>query len=299
MGQYHGTQASLPLLRWRLGEQDYRGYDYGEPFILGSARVSLHPSGHILGSAQVRIEAAGRVWVVSGDYKRDADPTCAEFEPLRCDGFVTEATFGLPVYRWRPVANEVMQLLEWWDQCRDEGSTALLFCYALGKAQRILAELAAVLPERERANRTVMLHGAILPAVEIYRNAGVAMLPAAALPSASAPRKISSDVSYSGALVLAPPSAAGSPWMRRFKQVSTAFASGWMRLRGNRKRRGFERGFVLSDHADWPALLRTIHGTGAKRILVTHGNGEALVRLLSEHGIDAAGLAVGYADEAV
>ena len=145
-GEYHCAGAGLPILRWRLGEQDYHPRDYGEPFGLGAARVTLFPAGHILGSAQVRIEANERTWVVSGDYKRDPDPTCAPFEVVPCDGFLTEATFALPVYRWSPTPEVAAEIIEWWDQCRAQERTAVLFCYALGKAQRLLAELAALLP---------------------------------------------------------------------------------------------------------------------------------------------------------
>jgi putative mRNA 3-end processing factor len=310
MGEYHTSTAGLPILQWRLGEQRYVAHDYGAPFDLGGSRVSLHPAGHVLGSAQVRIEAQGHVWVVSGDYKRDPDPTCTPFEVVPCDGFVTEATFALPVYRWRPTAAVAADILAWWDECREEGVTALLFCYALGKAQRILAELAALVPAAEYPARVVLLHGAIVPGVEIYRAAGVRMLPTAALteadpqaasaraPATPAPRKPRrAAMDYAGQLVLAPPAAKGTPWMRRFRQASTGFASGWMRIRGNRRRRGYERGFVISDHADWPSLLATVRATGAREVLVTHGNAEALVHVLGEAGIAAGALRTNFGDE--
>jgi putative mRNA 3-end processing factor len=275
-GVYHCARACTPLLHWRLGpETPLLPQDYGLPFALGAARVSLHPAGHILGSAQVRIEVGGRVCVVSGDYKRDPDPTCAPFEPLRCDVFITEATFALPVYRWRPTPEIAAEVLAWWDECRAQERTAVLFCYALGKAQRLLAELARL------TDRRVLLHGAMAPAVEIYRAAGVAMLPTDVVVEQGR------GSGFPGELVLAPPSAGGSTWMRRFRQASTGFASGWMQLRGNRRRRGHDRGFVLSDHADWPALLQTIEQTGARRVLATHGNTDALVQVLRERGLDA------------
>jgi putative mRNA 3-end processing factor len=283
-GLYHSTAAGLPILRWRLGEQHYQVHDYGEGFTLGDAWVSLHPAGHILGSAQVRIEAQGRCWVVSGDYKRDPDPSCAPFEVVACDGFLTEATFALPVYRWAPIGEVVAGILEWWDECRSQERTAVLFCYALGKAQRLLAELAARLPGETWEHRPIYLHGAMAIGMDIYRDAGV-RLPPTALVAEQGRR---SD--WQGALVLAPPSAAGSPWLRRFGRASTAFASGWMQLRGNRRRRGVDRGFVVSDHADWPSLLRTIRETGARQVLATHGNADALVRVLREDGMDAQAL---------
>lgn len=282
MGVVHAATPGLGLLRWRLGDaQALSGHAYGESFVLGGARVSLHPAGHVLGSAQVRIEVDGRVWVVSGDYKRDDDPTCTPFEVVPCDVFITEATFGLPVYRWRPASEVAAEIRAWWDACATRGEAALLLCYALGKAQRILAELAR-LPGG--LDREVLLHGAMGPGVAIYREAGAALPPTRPLSDEARGKDLA------GALVLAPPSAVGSPWMRRFKAVSVGFASGWMQLRGNRRRRGVDRGFVVSDHADWDSLLRTCRETGARRVLATHGNTESLVRVLRDEGIDAAAL---------
>lgn len=286
MGLYHCMAESAPILRWRLGaELPIAEHAPGEPFDAGNARVSLHPAGHVLGSAQVRIEVDGEVWVVTGDYKRDPDPTCAPFEVVRCDTLITEATFALPVYRWLPTPEVAAEILAWWDGCAARGHTAVLFCYALGKAQRVLAELARL------TDRRVLLHGAMVPGVAVYRDAGIAMLPTAAVMDQD------KGTDFAGELVLAPPSAGGSTWMRRFRKPSTGFASGWMRIRGNRRRRGHDRGFVISDHADWPSLLRTIEESGASRILATHGNSDALVRLLCERGVDAAALRTEYGDE--
>ena len=284
-GLYHTSAEGLPILRWRLGEQHYQAHDYDEGFTLGDAWVSLHPAGHILGSAQVRIESQGRCWVVSGDYKRDPDPTCLPFEVLPCDGFLTEATFALPVYRWDPIEEVVADILSWWDECIAQERTAVLFCYALGKAQRLLAEFAKALPGADWNERPVFLHGALAMGVDVYREAGVRMMATELVAEQGRSR-----VDWSKALVLAPPSAAGTPWLRRFGRASTAFASGWMRVRGNRRRRSLDRGFVVSDHADWPSLLRTIRETGAKQVLATHGNADALVRFLREDGVDAQAL---------
>ena len=282
MGVVHAADAGLGLLRWRLGEsQALAGHAYGERFDLGAARVTLHPAGHVLGSAQVRIEVDGQVWVVSGDYKRDDDPTCAAFDVVPCDTFITEATFGLPVYRWRPTTEVAAEIRDWWNACAARGEAALLLCYALGKAQRILCELARL---SGGLDREVLLHGAMVPGVSIYRDAGVLLPPTRPLSDEARGKDLA------GALVLAPPSAVGSPWMRRFKSVSVGFASGWMQLRGNRRRRGVDRGFVVSDHADWDSLRRTCRETGARRVLATHGNTEALVRVLRDEGIDAAAL---------
>ena len=285
MGCYHVVDEGLPILQWRLGAQDYRVHAHGERFAIGAATVSLHPAGHVLGSTQVRVEVDGEVWVASGDYKRQSDPTCRPFEVVACDTFITEATFGLPVYRWPDFAEVIAGLDAWRGECAARGEVALLYCYALGKAQRVLAGLLA------HGRQTVYLHGAIDAGVQVYRAAGIDMVPTQRL--SGLPR----EHDLAGALVIAPPSAAGSSWTRRFRRVQQGFASGWMRVRGNRRRRNYDRGFQISDHADWPALLRTIEQTGARRVIATHGNIDALVRWLRERGVDAGGFATHYGDE--
>ena len=288
MGEYHVVDAGLPILRWRLGDQTYRVSRYGEPFELGSARISFHPAGHVLGSSQVRIEHEGQVWVVSGDYKRQPDPTCLPFEVVPCDVFITEATFAWPVYRWPDTAAVAADIVAWRDHCAARGETAVLLCYALGKAQRLLAELARL------TDRPALVHGAIAAGVRVYRESGVPMLETRTLAETES-RARGSD--HAGELVLAPPSAAGSPWMRRFRKVQVGFASGWMRIRGNRRRRNYDRGFVVSDHADWPALLRTVRETGARRIIATHGNTDIILRVLAEQGVAAEAFRTDYGDE--
>ncbi len=274
--QYHVALEGVGLMYERLGQQGViYPHAYGARFQLGDIDVSLHPSGHVLGAAQVRMEYEGRVVVVSGDYKRDPDPTCVPFEPVPCDVFVTESTFGLPVYQWPPIETVTTEILSWWADCASRKVPAVLFCYALGKAQRLLAELST------RTDRTVHLHGAMLRLVQCYRDAGITMLPTAAVSESATGRD------FSGELILAPPSAAGSPWMKRFDKASTGFASGWMRIRGARRRRGYDRGFVVSDHADWPGLLLSIEQSRAKRIYVTHGEGDVLIRHLRDQGHDA------------
>lgn len=250
--------------------------DYGEELRLGNVKVSLHAAGHILGSAQVRIESDDGVCVVSGDYKRAADPTCAPFEIVRCDEFITESTFGLPVYRWEPAEVVVGEIVDWWQKNQAAGLASLLTCYALGKAQRVLAELAM------QTLGPIHVHGAIKPFVELYREAGIVLPDIREIDLAS---RTSHD--YRGALILAPPGAIATPWVKRFGKASAAFCSGWMLVRGQRRRRGFDRGFALSDHADWPALLRTVRETGASRIRVMHGQTDALARYLNERGYEA------------
>ncbi|WP_088431481.1 ligase-associated DNA damage response exonuclease [Halomicronema hongdechloris] len=268
--QYLATQISEGILRKRLGPAiSLRGVEYGERVRLGDTWVSFHSAGHVLGSAQIRVEHKGEVWVVSGDYKRCADPSCAPFEVVPCDVFVTEATFGLPVYHWQSGEAIAHQIYQWWQGDKERAS--LLFCYAFGKAQRILSELTRF------TERPVYVHGAIQGLTESYRQAGVAMVPT--IPTA-APVDNLTYASYAGELVLAPPAAHRSSWMKRFRHPQTAFASGWMAVRGARRRRGYERGFVLSDHADWSGLIDTIHQTQARQVYVTHGQSDALARYL-------------------
>lgn len=272
---YIATQISQGILRKRLGEGiALQGVEYGEKIKLGNVWVSFHPAGHVLGSAQVRVEYRDEVWVVSGDYKRCYDPTCALFEVVPCDTFITEATFGLPIYQWQSGEEVCRQIYQWWQSDRDRPS--LLFCYAFGKAQRVLAEL------RKFTDQPVYVHGAIHVLTEIYRQVGVEMVQT--IPASEKPR----DYKFKGDLILAPPSGHRSSWMKRFQQPQTAFASGWMAVRGARRRRGYERGFVLSDHADWQGLVSTALQTRANRVYVTHGQSDVLSRYLTETlGIEA------------
>ena len=273
-GAYLATPGTAALIKSRFGPDTLvETLQYGTPLQLGGATITLYPAGHVLGSAQVLIETASERVVFSGDYKRAADPTCEAFEPVRCDTFVTEATFGLPVYKWDPTAVTIREILDWWTASAASGDECVLFCYTLGKAQRILGELATL------TDRPVYAHGAMLPLTGVYRAAGAHMLPL--LPVTSLPRR----QSLAGELVLAPVSARGTPWMRRFKSPSTAFASGLMRIRGVRRQRGYDRGFVLSDHADWPALLDTVRETGASTVIATHGHSEPLARFFDSQGL--------------
>jgi len=255
---------------------------YGERQTIGDATLSLHPAGHLLGSAQVRIEVGGHVTVVTGDYKTDPDPTCEAFDVVRCDAFITECTFGLPIYRWQDPADVFASLNDWWRANASQGRNSVVFVYALGKAQRVLAGLdASVGP--------VLLHGAVHGMTQVYRSVGVALPPAEyASPEACKAHK-------GRAMVLAPPSANGSPWIKMLRPCSTAMASGWMAVRGKRRFRAADRGFVLSDHADWPGLLETIKATGASRVGCAHGYTDALSRYLNEQGLDGYELATRFA----
>jgi putative mRNA 3-end processing factor len=227
----------------------------------------------------VRVEHHGEVWVVSGDYKVEPDPTCTAFEPVRCHTFITESTFGLPIYRWARQSETFDEIRTWWRTNREAGHASVLYAYALGKAQRVLAGLLGA------QEGPIYGHGAVERLNRDYRDAGVT------LPITEYAGAVPRGHDWAGSLIIAPPSATGSPWLRRFGTISTAFASGWMRLRGARRRRSVDRGFVLSDHVDWPSLLEAIDATGAERVWVTHGYREPVVRWLREQGRDAQSIA--------
>ena len=251
-------------------------------------RISLHPAGHVLGSAQVRIEWRGQVWVASGDYfvsgAGDHNPSCSPFEPLRCHCFITESTFGLPIYRWRPHAEVLAEVNAWWQHNAAAGRPSLLMAYSLGKAQRLLAGIDA-------GAGPVYTHPAVETLNAVYRAAGVA-LPATTVLADGLRRN-----DLAAALVVAPPAVHGSAWARRLGDFGDAFASGWMQLRGARRRQGVDRGFVLSDHADWPGLQQAIRATGASRVIVTHGYEAVMVRWLQEQGLQAGSFRTEFGEE--
>jgi putative mRNA 3-end processing factor len=285
-GRYLCAAPGRLVLRTRIGGGvTIDTLRYGEPLTINGVRVSLHPAGHVLGSAQVRIEHGGRTWVVTGDYKLEADPTCAAFEAVPCDVFVTESTFGLPVYRWPAPETVAADIDRWWRTNRDAGRTSVLLAYALGKAQRLAALVDPTIGP-------IVGHGAVMKLVEAYRASGVRLPPIDRVPP------LARRVGDGRALVIAPPSVLGGSWLRLFGASSVAMASGWMTLRGVRRRRGFATGFVVSDHADFPGLISAITATGARRVLVTHGFTEPLARLLRERGLDAAPLATRFTGEA-
>jgi putative mRNA 3-end processing factor len=282
-GHYLAAADSEQVLRARLGELSLDTLRYGEQVTHNGVKVSLHPAGHLLGSAQVRMEYGGEVWVASGDYKVEPDPTCAPFEPVRCDTFITESTFGLPIYRWRPQAEIFSDINAWWRGNAEQGRASALYCYSLGKAQRILAGIDPTIGP-------IICHGAVESMNRAYRESGVV------LPQTRTVFEVDkADLKRS--LVLAPPSAGASPWMKRFGDYSDAFASGWMLLRGARRRRAVDRGFVLSDHADWPGLMQAIKATQAQRVIVTHGQIPAMVRWLRQNGLDAGAFRTEYGAE--
>lgn len=284
-GSYLCAQEGLEVLRRRLGcNASITPLPYGATTPCRDATVSFHPAGHVLGSAQVRVESRGEVWVVSGDYKLHPDPTCAPFEPVRCHTFVTESTFGLPVYRWPPPLEVLQEIGAWWHSNQREGRTSVLFAYSLGKAQRLLAGL-------DPSQGPILVHPAIAEFLPAYAAAGIA------LPTVEPATPHRAQAAQGRALVLAPPAAGNPAWLDGLGDVSTAFASGWMLIRGTRRRRGADRGFPLSDHADWPGLLQAIRATSASRVLVTHGVAAPLVRWLQEHGWESAALATRFSGD--
>jgi putative mRNA 3-end processing factor len=286
-GHCLASATSEGVLRARLGDINLQILPYGEAIVHHGVRLSLHPAGHVLGSAQVRLAYGGQVWVASGDYfvsgAGDDNRTCQPFEPLRCDCYITESTFGLPIYRWPPQREVFNEINAWWRANATAGRASLLMAYSFGKAQRILAGVDASIGP-------IVVHGAVEPLNRAYRAAGVA------LPATNAAQDLD-KAALSRALVVAPPSVHGSAWTRRFGEHSDAFASGWMQLRGARRRRAVDRGFVLSDHADWPGLQRAIGATGAHRVIVTHGYEAIMVRWLTEQGLQAGSFQTEYDDE--
>ncbi|MBD8566275.1 ligase-associated DNA damage response exonuclease [Oxalobacteraceae sp. CFBP 8763] len=282
-GHYLAAAPGIGVLKSRLGDITVDAMDYGQSVTHNGVKISLHPAGHVLGSAQVRMEIGGEVWVASGDYKVEPDKTCAPFEPVRCDTFITESTFGLPIYRWQPEAELMAEINAWWRKNADEGRCSVVFAYSFGKAQRILAGLDASIG-------TIVCHGSVEPLNRAYRAEGVDIPPTVLVTEVE-------KALLRRAMVIAPPSASGSTWMKRFGDYSDAFASGWMLLRGARRRRGVDRGFVLSDHADWPGLMSAIKATEAERVIVTHGSIPTLVRWLNQNGLEASGFETEYGDE--
>lgn len=301
-GAYLATAVSAGVLRARLGDIALQGLAYGEVVHVNGVRVSLHPAGHVLGSAQVRIEHRGSVWVASGDYyttgaaaggaggsaSEEANTTCTPFEPVRCDCFITESTFGLPIYRWRPQAEVMAEVVAWWAANAAAGRASLLLGYSFGKAQRLLAGVQAGV---DAGLGPLVVHGAVEPLNQAYREAGVALPPTLRLEA------VADKALLRRALVVAPPAVLGSAWARRLGDASDAFASGWMQLRGARRRQGVDRGFVLSDHADWPGLQRAIAATGAERVIVTHGYEAVMVRWLQQQGLQAGSFRTEYGQD--
>lgn len=271
--KYITHHDNIPIVQHRLGEVNIEGKAYGESFIINNVKFSLHPAGHIIGSAQVRVEHKGEVWVFSGDYKDEADGVCSPFEPVPCHTFITECTFGLPAFKWKPQAKVFEEINQWWIQNQADGRTSVLFGYSLGKAQRLLKHL-----QPEIGN--IYTHGAVENMTEVLRNL-------IDFPPTHLITKETSKTELNGNLVIAPPSAHGSTWIKKMTPYVTASASGWMSFRGARRRRAIDKGFVLSDHCDWNGLINSIKATGCEKVICTHGYTDIFAKYLRELGYDA------------
>ena len=284
MKHYLSTESAAPVIRHRLGDISLETVAFGDVRQIGDARISFHPAGHVPGSAQIRVEVDGEVWVVSGDYKVVEDGVSEPFEPISCHTFITECTFGLPVFNWPDPDEIARDINDWWSANAAAGKFSICGAYSLGKAQRILASL-------DPAIAPILTHGAIENTNAVLRAQGIA------LPDTTLVTPDTDPKAYKGAFVLAPPSALGSAWVKRFKPASDAFASGWMALRGVRRRRSADRGFVMSDHADWVGLNKAIAATGAEKVFVTHGYTSVFRRWLEDQGYDAGIVTTDYGSE--
>lgn len=267
-------KQTLPLLQLRLGNNNYQSVEWEETIFINSVQVSLHPAGHMIGSSQIRIEHRGEVWVASGDYKTEDDGISGKFEPVKCNVFITESTFGLPVYNWKPQHEIFQNIQDWICKNKEAGKTSVLIGYSMGKAQRLLQCVPTV-------SDKIFVHGAVWNVHDALVKNGVA-LPDVTLVSNNVGKE-----EYKGNVVIAPSGADSSPWIKRFTPYSVGVCSGWMQVRGNVRRYNADAGFALSDHADWNGLLKTIKETQAEKVYVTHGFQSAFSRYLNEIGIES------------
>ena len=271
--QYIATKPSLPVMKHRLGEINALGVDYGESILINGVKFSFHPAGHVIGSAQIRVEHKGEVWVVSGDYKVENDGISEPFQPVKCHTFITECTFGLPCYNWQPQESIFKAINEWWKKNQQQGKTSVLVAYSLGKAQRVIQNIDTSIGQ-------IYTHGAVENINKVFRDNAIDIKP-----TIQATKEIDKKA-YKGNLVITPNSGTGT-WIKKFAPYELAYVSGWMALRGARRRRAADRGFVLSDHADWKGLLWAIEQTGAENIITTHGYTEIFAQYLRGIGYNA------------
>lgn len=281
--KYITHHKNVPIVQHRLGDVNISGKGWGETFKVNNVKFSLHPAGHIVGSSQIRVEHKGEVWVFTGDYKIEDDGLTTPFELVKCHTFITECTFGLPAFQWRPQQEVFNDINQWWAQNKSEGKTSVLFGYSLGKAQRLLKHL-------DTSIGKIYTHGAVENMTEVLR-------PLVDLPPTHLITKDTKKDELLGNIVVAPPSAHGSTWIRKMVPYVTATASGWMAFRGARRRRAIDKGFVLSDHCDWNGLLQTVEATGAEKIICTHGYTDIFSKYLQELGYDARTEATQYEGE--
>jgi putative mRNA 3-end processing factor len=272
---YLTHRQAAPIMRYRLGaEINLQTVEYGETIHIKGVKISFHPAGHIVGSAQIRVESDGEVWVASGDYKLENDGLSGNIEIVKCHTFITESTFGMPIYKWESQKDIFEEVNKWWAGNAEKGKASVIGGYALGKAQRIIQNLDASIGP-------IYTHGAVENVNEIMRASGINLKP-----TIRATPDISKE-EFRKSIIIAVPSALNSPWIRKFQPYSSAIASGWMALRGAKRRKAVDRGFILSDHADWESLNKVIRETGAEKVYVTHGYKSAYSRWLREQGLDA------------
>ncbi|WP_041758735.1 ligase-associated DNA damage response exonuclease [Psychroflexus torquis] len=271
--KYITHHDNIPIMKHRLGEIDVMGKAYGESFTINNVKFSLHPAGHVIGSSQIRVEHQGEVWVFTGDYKDEADGVCTPYDPVKCHTFITECTFGLPAFKWKPQAEVMAEINEWWQSNKADGRTSVLFGYSLGKAQRLLKHLDTNIGD-------IYTHGAIENMTNVLRTR-------VDFPETKLITRETTKKELNGNLVLAPPSAHGGTWIRKMVPYVTASASGWMTFRGARRRRAIDKGFVMSDHCDWDGLLNSIKATECEKVICTHGYTDIFSRYLREIGYDA------------
>lgn len=271
--KYITHHSNVPIIKHRLGEIVVTGKEWNETFTINGVKFSLHPAGHIIGSSQIRVEYKDEIWVFTGDYKMEDDGVAVPYESVKCHSFITECTFGLPAFKWTPQDQVMTDINNWWQQNKEDGRTSVLFGYSLGKAQRLLKYLDPDIGK-------IYTHGAIENMTEVLR-------PQLSMPETIRITRDTKKEELKGNMVLAPPSAQGTPWIRKMVPFVTASASGWMTFRGARRRRAIDKGFVLSDHCDWQGLLQAIEGTGCEKVICTHGYTEIFSRYLREKGYDA------------
>lgn len=281
---YLSNTLTTAVMKARLGPNDYQLLEWGETMDINGVKVSLHPAGHIIGSSQVRLEYGGEVWVFSGDYKVENDGISGEFEPVKCHTFITESTFGLPIYNWKKQDEIFSDIQHWVLKNKAVGKSSVLTAYSLGKAQRLLPCLTEITDK-------IFVHGAVWNMHQALLEIGQ-QLPEVIRVTPDMPKE-----TFKGAVVIAPPSADGTSWMRRFSPSATGVCSGWMMVRGAMRRRNADAGFPLSDHADWKGLLQAIKATEAQKVYATHGFQSALSRYLTENGIEAGEVKTEYGND--
>jgi putative mRNA 3-end processing factor len=282
--RYLAHKLSEQVLLYRLGDIQLQTIEYGETVIKNGVQITLFPAGHVIGSAQIRVSYQGEIWVVSGDYKTEDDGISTPFEPVKCHHFISECTFGMPVYKWKPQKDIFDDMNSWWCQNVKEGRASVVVGYSLGKAQRILQNL-------DLSIGKVYTHGVIENTNEALRRNGIILNPTTRITMDTPKDEVKKGI------ILAPPSSVGTPWMKRFNPYDFGYCSGWMSIRGAKKRRAADRGFVLSDHADWDGLISAIDATGCEKVYLTHGYTASFSRYLSENGFDAHEVHTLYGDD--